>query len=126
MQDTSFKRIAFLGFSGPLVIVLGAIVSVALGRGQAVMLPSTIASLIFYGALITVGAAWHDGIPSLFQWKPKYVVCISAITLTLAATMWLAATHGVSGLLWRPILTASVCVWLGVVLASIVPRRERT
>lgn len=126
MQDTSLRRMACLGFFAPMVIVAGAIVSVALGRGQAVMLPSTTAALVFYGALIAVGVAWSDRAATLFQSKRKYVVCLSAMTLVLSVAAWLDATHGVLGLFWRPLLTAAVCLWLGVIVASIVPRRTFT
>jgi hypothetical protein len=123
MHNTSFKRIAFLSFSGPVVIILGAIVSIAIGRGQVVMLPSTVAALIFYGAVIAVGAAWHDGTPHLLESKSKYVAVFGVVTLALGATIWLTATHGVAGLLWRPVLTVAVCLWLGVVVASVIPQR---
>jgi hypothetical protein len=123
MHSISFKRIVFLGFLAPALIIFGAIGSVVLGHGQAVMLPSTVTALIFYGALIAVGAACHDGIPLLSEAKPTYFVVLGILTLVLAATVWLAATQGVSGLLWRPLLTAALCLWFGLVLGSFVPRR---
>lgn len=119
----SFKRIALLGFSIPFVIIVGAIASVVLGHGQAVMLPSTAAALLFYGALIAVGAAWHDSIPRLVEPNTTYLIALGAVTLLLATITWLSLTHGVAGLLWRPVLAAAICLWFGVVLASIVPRR---
>jgi hypothetical protein len=140
MQSVSLKKITLVGFSAPIIIILGAFISVALGRGQAIMLPSTVTTLTFYGVLIAIGAAWRDGAPALFRWMPNFnsphtssrtsstqaflfVGILSAVVLTLAAIAWLAPVQGVSGLLWRPVLTAVICVWLGIGAASVVPPR---
>lgn len=135
MQSISLKKITLVGFSGPAVIILGALISVALGRGQAIMLPSMVAALTFYGMFIAAGAAWRDGAPGLFRWTPKFdsphtssqgllfFVVLRAVALALLAVAWLAATQAVSGLLWRPVLTAAICVWLGIGSASVLPPR---
>jgi len=140
MQSVILKKITLVGFSAPIVIILGAVISVALGRGQAIMLPSTVTTLTFYGVLIAMGAVLRDGAPALFRWMPNFnsphissrtsliqalllVGILSAVVLALAAIAWFAAVQGVSGLLWRPVLTAVICVWLGIGLASVVPPR---
>lgn len=126
MQTVSLKKITLLGFSAPAAIALGAFVSVAIGRGEAIMLPSTVAALALYGVLIAAGAAWRDGAPQLFAWTRRIlpsILILGACALALSGLTWLAAAHGVSWLVWRPALTAAVCVWLGVGLASVVPPR---
>jgi hypothetical protein len=127
MESISLKKITLVGFLGPIIIIIGGFISVVLGRGQAIMLPTTVAALTFYGVLIALGAAWRDGAPRLFRWTSGqpflFVAVLGAGMLALIALAWLAATQGVSGLLWRPLLTPVICVWLGICLASIVPPR---
>ena len=123
MQRTSFKRIAFLGFSVPAIIIAGAVCSVLVGNGQAVMLPSTVATLVFYGALIAVGAAWRDNTPQLPESKRAYFIAFVAATIALGAAVWWVAANGGSALSWRPAIAAALCLWFGVSLASVVPRR---
>lgn len=126
MQSISFKRLVSLGFLGPTLIILGAIASVVLRHGQAVMLPSTVAAMMFYGALIAVGVGCRDGIPRLFESRPMCFVVLGVVTLALAAAVWLAVAQEASSLSWRPMLTAGVCLWIGVVLASFIPQRVRS
>lgn len=135
MQSISLKKVTVVGFLGPLMVILGAFISVALGHGQVIMLPSTVAALTFYGVLIAAGAAWRDGAPQLFRWAPNldsarssrqtvvFATVLCGVFIVLAAIAWIAATHGISGLVWRPILTSAVCVWLGVGLGSVVRPR---
>jgi hypothetical protein len=106
--------------------MLGAFVSVALGRGEAIMLPSTAAALTFYGVMIAVGVAWRDGSPGLFRWTSRaasFVIGLVAVAAAMSAAGWFSATQGVPGLLWRPLLTIAVCVCIGVGLASVTPPR---
>lgn len=142
MHSISLKKMTLLGFSGPAVIMLGALLSVAFGRGQAGLLPSTVAALAFYGVLIAVGVAWRDGAPAFFTWMPSVrattrasgisfirtglllVAVFSVGAIALCALASVAAVIGMSELLWRPLLTIAICLWLGIGLASVIQPRS--
>ena len=141
MHAISLKKVTLLGFTGPVAIMLGAFASVALGRGEAIMLPSTVAALTFYGVVIAAGVAWRDSSPDFFSWMPRarsakttsglhlirsillLVAVLSAGTIVLGLLAWLAAMSGTSGLLWRPLFTVAICLWLGIGLASVIQPR---
>jgi hypothetical protein len=144
VHSISLKKVTLLGFTGPIVIMAGALASVAIGRGEAVMLPSTVAALAFYGVVIALGAAWRDGAPGFFSWMPRVratnarpglylirstlllVAVFSAGTIALGLIVWLAASAGTSDLVWRPVLAIALCLWLGIDLASVVAPRVST
>lgn len=141
MHEISLKKVTLLGFTGPVVITLAAFASVALGRGEALMLPNTVAALALYGVAIAAGVAWRDGSPGFFSWMPRVratgktrglyfvrsslllVAVFSAGAIALGSLAWLAAASGTSGILWRPLFAVAVCLWLGIVLASVVAPR---
>jgi hypothetical protein len=124
MSKLSLGKLALIALPVPTIVIAGALVSIALGRGEAVMLPSTAGAVAIIGLLVAVGAAWHDLAPNTFRWIPEFnlrwvgVVVVGA--LALAATAWLAAVLGTPGLLWRPAITSAACLWFGIVLASAV------
>jgi hypothetical protein len=106
--------------------MLGAFISVALGRGQAIVLPSTAAALAFYGVMIAIGAAWRDGSPGLFRWTSRaasFLISGVVLAVALSAAGWFSAALGISELLWRPLLTMVVCICCGIGLASVIPPR---
>ncbi|HEX3368224.1 MAG TPA: hypothetical protein VHS56_01490 [Candidatus Cybelea sp.] len=126
VQTISLKKVTVLGFAAPAIIMLGAFISVVLGRGQAIMLPSTLASLTFYGVMIAVGAAWRDGSPGLFRWTRRagsFVLGGIVLAILLSAAGCFSVALGGSELLWRPLLTMLACVCCGIGLASVIPPR---